>query len=141
MPDALKSVNLFFDACNAHDLDAVARCYTEDVIFVTPSGQAEGCDQALSHHAVIWDAFPDESFTILHTIAQGDDVGMAVLITATHTGPLLLAKGEIAEPTGLRVSIRSWWTFSVLEGLIESHQLYWDQLEMYAQLGLTYSPA
>ncbi|GII61332.1 hypothetical protein Skr01_14170 [Sphaerisporangium krabiense] len=136
MPEAAKRVDLFFDACNAHDLEAVARHYAPDVILVAPGGLAEGLDEVLSYHDVVWRAFPDERFTVLQTIAQGEEVATTVLLSGTHTGPFLLAGGEVVQPTGRHVSVRSCWTFTLQDTLIADHQLFLDQLELYTRLGV-----
>jgi steroid delta-isomerase-like uncharacterized protein len=136
MRGAMAQVERFFEAVNAQDLEAVADCYASDVFLRTPSGQADGREEALFFHQVIWEALPDQRFTINNAIVQGDDVAVAVVINATHDGPLLLAGGDVVPPTGRRVSLRACWMFSVKDDLITSHQLYWDQLELYTQLGL-----
>ncbi|MBO3749886.1 nuclear transport factor 2 family protein [Streptosporangiaceae bacterium NEAU-GS5] len=129
-------VDRFFEAVNAQDLDAVAGCCAADVFLRTPSGQADDRDEALYFHQVIWDAFPDQRFTIDKAITQDTDVVVAVTITGTHEGPLLLAGGSVMAPTGRRMSLSACWTFCVEDDLIMSHQLYWDQLELYAELGI-----
>ncbi|MBO3749278.1 ester cyclase [Streptosporangiaceae bacterium NEAU-GS5] len=136
MPGLAEHVHRFFEACNTHDLAVLARCYAPDVFLKTPGGQAEGRDEVLSVHQMIWDGIPDLCVTALQTIEEDDDVAAPSVMSGTHRGPLLLPGGDDVAATGRPVSFRSCWIFTMQEGLIVSHQLYWDQLELYVQLGL-----
>ena len=136
MLGVVDDVNRFFEACNSHDRDLLARCYAPNVFLTTPGGQADGCEEAVSFHEAIWGAFPDMKVTALQTIVQGDDVAAATVIGGTHAGPLLLPGGGVVPATNRPLCVRSCWIFTIQDSLIVSHQLYWDQLEMYVQLGL-----
>ncbi|GAA4582323.1 hypothetical protein GCM10023194_16720 [Planotetraspora phitsanulokensis] len=129
-------VDRFFAACNAHDSDLLGRCFASNVAAVGPDGQAESREEVVSYYAVIWTAVPDMRFTVWQTIVEGEEVAATALGTGTHTGPLLITGGDLVPGTGRRISIRCCWVFTVEQGLIVSYHLFYDQLEMYAQLGL-----
>ncbi|MGV9778770.1 hypothetical protein [Streptosporangium sp. NPDC003464] len=50
--------------------------------------------------------------------------------------PFLLAGGEVLPATGRRVSLRCCCVFALSDNLVVSQRVYFDQLELYAQLGL-----
>ncbi len=137
MTDAVTLVQDFFAAWNTHSWDTLVSHYDPDGVWVAPAGQGEGRDEILSYHTAIWEAFPDVHTSVLHTIAEGDDVAALTLINGTHQGPFLLPGGATVQPTGRRVSCRCCWIFTLEAGCIRNQRVYWDQLELYAQLGLS----
>ncbi|WP_239114682.1 ester cyclase [Planotetraspora kaengkrachanensis] len=127
----------FFAACNAHDPDRLAQCFAPHVAAVGPDGEAEGREEVVSYYEVIWTAAPDMRFTVWQTITEGDEIATTALATGTHNGPLLMPGGDSAPGTGRRIGLRCCWVFTVEQDLIASYHLFYDQLEMYAQLGLS----
>jgi len=69
-------------------------------------------------------------------VLADDGAATEVVVTGTHTGPMLSPNGEIP-PTGRRISLRSASVLQMKDGLIASEHVYLDQLEMKGQLGLT----
>ncbi len=57
-------------------------------------------------------------------------------VSMTHTGPLAVAAGALIEPTGLRVVVHGVTVAEFREDRICSLRQYWDELELYEQLGL-----
>ncbi len=57
--------------------------------------------------------------------------------TMTHTGPLVLAEGEIVEPTGTRITLNGATVAEFRGDRICSLRQYWDELAVFEQLGLT----
>src|SRR5689334_16712154 len=99
MPGVLDDVSRFFEACNSHDRDLLARCYAPAVLLTAPARRAEGCDDAVSFYKAIWNAFPDMNVTELQTIVQGDEVAAAIVIGGRQTGPLVLPGGRVVPAT------------------------------------------
>ncbi|ETK30484.1 ester cyclase [Microbispora sp. ATCC PTA-5024] len=140
MPDVVNAVSVvdrFFSAYNAHDPEAVLSCFAPQAASVGPPGQSENRDQILSYYELIWTGFPDVTFTVWQTITEGDEVAATSMAAGTHTGPFTLPDGEVIQGTGRRVAARVCWVFGVENGLIVSQQVFYDQLEVYAQLGLS----
>ncbi|GII59017.1 hypothetical protein Pth03_74060 [Planotetraspora thailandica] len=134
--EAAGVVDRFFAACNAHNSELLGRCFAPHIAAVGPDGEAEGREQVVSYYEVIWMAVPDMRFTVWQTITEGDEVAATALVTGTHTGPLLMPGGESLSGTGRRVGFRCCWVLTVEQRLIVSYHLFYDQLEMYSQLGL-----
>ncbi|TDD32035.1 hypothetical protein E1286_44135 [Nonomuraea terrae] len=129
-------VDRLIAAVNAHDMEACLRCYSVAATMVGPEMQAEGRAQITSYHAHVWDGIPDVSITVWDRISNGDRVAVETTFNGTHTGPFLIAGGRVIEPSGRRVSFRGCWIFTVEDNLIITHRLYFDQLELYTQLGV-----
>ncbi|MCT9933107.1 nuclear transport factor 2 family protein [Planotetraspora sp. A-T 1434] len=136
MSDAEKIVDQAIRTLNDHDLDGTMRWFSRDVVRVGPAGQAEGHEEVASYYALFLDAFPDARVTVWSTYAFGDIVVVEGMCTGTHRGPLLLPGGEVLEPTGRGVSVRMCAAFTVENGLIVSCRNYFDQLELFARLGV-----
>ncbi|MEW9527734.1 ester cyclase [Microbispora sp. NPDC049125] len=126
-----------FAAFNAHDPELLTRCLAPHVAAVGPDGEAEGREEVLSYYTLIWTAAPDLGLMVWQTITEGNEVAATALAAGTHTGPLLMPGGESVDGTGRRLSVRCCWFLTVEEGLIVSQHVFFDQLELYAQLGLS----
>lgn len=135
MPDV---VDRLVAALNAHDMQACLRCYSDAATMVGPEMQADGHEQIASYHAHVWDAVPDVSMTVWDRISQGDRAAVETTFHGTHTGPFLIAGGQVVEPSGRRVSFHACWVFTIENDLIIAHRLYFDQLELYTQLGVAF---
>jgi hypothetical protein len=62
------------------------------------------------------------------------------VLAGTHTGPLRTPQGEVPA-TGRRVESHGIAVQRVRAGLVESEHLYFDQLDLLAQLGVLPEPA
>ena len=130
-------VDRYFNACNAHDLDAVMRCYCSKPVAVGPGGPMEGRSEVASYHTGIWQAFPDLHATVMQKVSEGETTAVAAVGTGRHTGSFPVIAGEVLPATGRYVSVRCCWFFSTAGGLIVHQQVFYDQFEMYLQLGLS----
>ncbi|WP_440104264.1 ester cyclase [Streptosporangium sp. H16] len=123
------------DAANDHDLEAMMRCYSPQAVTVAPGGVAEGHDQIHSYYAHFFEAFPDLRVTVWSAVEEGDGIAHEWSIAATHVGSFL-APGAVLPPTNRRIRIRAGSVRTVEGGLILSHRIYYDQLELLSQLGV-----
>jgi predicted ester cyclase len=126
------------DRWNAHDREGWQAIYDlERLEVLAPGGVrltgAEGAD-------AFWDtwneAFPDNQ---LSTVAMHEDASMGVLearFVGTHTGTLRGPAGEIPA-TGKSVDVRFCDIHRVADGKIIDTHLYFDQMDLLTQLGLT----
>ncbi|PZG19297.1 ester cyclase [Nonomuraea aridisoli] len=124
------------DAVNAHDVPGVLACYSRDAVYVTPCGVAEGHDQIRWMYEQLFRAFPD--FHAAAWFELGDCDNPAVTewtYTGTHDGPFLLPDGREIAATHRRITVRATCSAHVTEGKIDSHREYYDQLELFSQLG------
>lgn len=132
MPDV---VDRLMSALNAHDLNAVMRCYVADAVAVGPELAAENPDEIASYYLHTWQGFPDFRLTVWEKIVCHDLIAAETLATGTHSGPYLVPGGEVLEATGRSVSVRCSWVFTTESDYILSQRLYFDQLELYSRLG------
>ncbi|GAB3141862.1 nuclear transport factor 2 family protein [Microbispora hainanensis] len=132
-------VDRYFSAYNAHDLDAVMGCFCLKPTAVGPGGPVEGRSEVASYHTVIWSAFPDLHVTVLRKIVEGEVAAVTTVGTGRHTGPFPLTTSEMLHGSWRYVSVRCGWFFTVQDGLIVDQQIFFDQLELYLQLGLPLS--
>ncbi|MEZ0075791.1 ester cyclase [Planotetraspora sp. GP83] len=124
------------DTINAHDLPGILSCYSTDAVYVTPSGVAEGHDQIAWMYEQFFRGFPDFHATAWFELSECDNPAITEwTYTGTHTGPFLLPNGREIVGTGHRVALRATCATHVQHGKITSHREYFDQLELYSQLG------
>lgn len=136
-PEEIKDA--LIDAINDHDLEALLRCYSPQAVLVSPTGMAEGHDQISSFYGYFFEALPDLRVTPWSMIERGDGRVHEWCLSATHLGPFLVPGGGVLEPTGRKVNIRVCSVRTVENGLTLSHRYYFDQLELFVQLGAALS--
>ncbi|WP_181448941.1 ester cyclase [Nonomuraea aridisoli] len=137
MPDV---VDRLLDAVNAHDMEAVARCYSAQAVMIGPELQADGPEEIRSYHDHVWEGFPDIRMTVWERLEQNDTVVLEGAFTGTHEGRFLISEGRLLEPTGNVVNFRFCWLFTKENDLISAHRAYHDQAEIYHQLGIRFVP-
>ncbi|MFC4534120.1 ester cyclase [Sphaerisporangium dianthi] len=137
MSDDREVTDELITAFNACDLTRAASLYDPRASYVCPGGLAEGREEITSYFALYHEAFPDVAVTVHDKGTCGDMVIFEWTLTSTHTGPLLLPSGVVAEPTGRRVVVRGCDVRTMENGLITSQRVYYDQLEMLSQLGVS----
>jgi predicted ester cyclase len=76
------------------------------------------------------DAFSDLRFELQETIAEGDTVMAAAVMTGRHTGPF----NGIA-PTGRPIAHKQVHIFTIADGQISRHRAVRDDLGLLLQLG------
>jgi predicted ester cyclase len=123
------------EAINAHDLHQLLQYYSPDAALVTPMGVAEGHEQIAWFYEQFFKGFPDLRKTAWLEVACGDPVVTEWTVTGTHTGPFLLPEGREVQGTGRRITIRTSCAYHVDNGVIVAQREYYDQLELYSQLG------
>jgi steroid delta-isomerase-like uncharacterized protein len=132
--NAIEVVQRSNKAYNAHDADALAALYAEDVTYSHPRA-GQGTGKAIVNFAkTVWAAYPDVSIEL---ITAGDTGGGLVatqwIFRGTQTGPYL--GGTPA--TGRTVTLPG-ASFTQVEGeKIRSEQTYFDRQNLFEQLGLT----
>lgn len=124
-------------AVNARDMDAYLANQQPDVEFVIPGGVTlRGRDQLRQYAEAQWTAFPDGKLVFGGQVLSEDAAATEVTFTGTHTGQMHTPAG-VLEPTGRTVSLTSVSMLRIEDGLISSEHVYFDQLELMTQLGLS----
>ncbi|GGL18127.1 hypothetical protein Sme01_55480 [Sphaerisporangium melleum] len=140
MPDDPSVDDQLINAVNARDLAAATRLFGPRATYVCPGGVAEGREEIGSYFAIYYDAFADLTVTAHEKSACGDLVTLEWTLTGTHTGPLLLPGGDLAAPTGRRIAVRGCHVRTMDAGMIATLRVYYDQLELLTQLGISCLP-
>ncbi|RCG27292.1 nuclear transport factor 2 family protein [Sphaerisporangium album] len=135
MPDATEVKRRLFRAFNDHDMDGVLACYSPDAVLVTPAGVAEGHEQISWYYEHFLEAFTDLCITPWHMYQCGDVTVHEWTLMGTHNGPFLAPSGAVLEATGRQIVVRGAGVCAIARGKIITNREYYDQLELYAQLG------
>ena len=138
MGEAREVMDRMTNAVQANDRDALAACYADDAVVVTPdAGEITGRDAIVRYFLQYSDSFSNFSYEYvqkhesLHAaIDEGHFIG-------TNDGPLPLPSGETIPATGRQIRVRECDVATVQNGQIIVHHVYFDQLEFMSQLGLT----
>ncbi|MGW0807699.1 ester cyclase [Nonomuraea sp. NPDC002799] len=128
------------DAITEHTLEGILRLYSPQAVFVAPGGMAEGRDQIATYYEHIFEGFPDVRATLWRKITAGSVTLHEWTLTGTHLGPFLIPGGGTLDATGKGVAVRACSTATMDSDLIVSHQFYFDQLELFASLGVRLTP-
>jgi steroid delta-isomerase-like uncharacterized protein len=127
-------VERLVESWNAHDRDAVAKCYAPDAVSrdITLSGEPlRGRDAIRNAAGMYMGAFPDLRFDIRRVACDGDLICEEWRATGTHEGNLMGL-----EATGRKGSTLGCNVIQVGDdGLIHSETTYWDAAGLYRQLG------
>ncbi|MEV7007489.1 ester cyclase [Streptosporangium sp. NPDC051022] len=136
MTDAREVRDGYTAAFNLHDMDALLRTVSPAGVTVSPEGLSQGHEELASYLEEFWEAFPDIRAVVVESFDVGDDVTVdEVVMVGTHKGPYLLPDGQVIPATGRPVSLRCCYVCTIENRLIVSLRLYFDQAELFAQLG------
>ena len=125
------------DALNSRDLAAVGACFAEDAEAVDPfSSTTRGREQIVESWRAVFEAFPDGAASPERKHESGNTAMDEWTFSGTHSGPLRTPDGEEIPATGRRVTMRGADFATVENGVITSHRVYFDQMELLGQLGL-----
>jgi ketosteroid isomerase-like protein len=137
MSEARDVLDRLTAAVVAKDAKAVAECYAEDAVAVTPDeGELRGRDRIAEYLLQFGSAFADLEYRYLQKHDAGNVAIDEGYITGTHTGPLNTPSGETIPPTGKQIEVRSCDVATVDGDVITQHRFYFDQMEFLGQLGL-----
>jgi predicted ester cyclase len=124
-------------AVTSGDRDAIVRLYAADAVVEAPDGpRIEGASAIADYHLSLKRAFPDASYEYRSGFEFGSTAVDEGWFVGTHTGVLSTPAGDVP-PTGRRLRVRACDVLEVVDGVGVAHRLYYDQLEIMAQLGLT----
>ena len=126
----------YVERYNAGDLDGVMDLYAEDAVQIMPEGTFVGRSAIRERLARDLVACPDIDWTVLSFVEQDDAFCDEWSFVATHTGPFKLPDGTEFAPTGKRVQLRGMELCRVRDGKLVIDNLYYDNMAVFAQLGL-----
>ncbi|GAA3840334.1 nuclear transport factor 2 family protein [Streptomyces phyllanthi] len=121
----------------ARDPKAIAECFAQDAVAVTPdAGELRGRDHIVEYFEQVAEMFPQPTYTSLRKYETGDTAIDEGFLGGRNTGPIALPDGETIPATQREVRIRGCDLATVEDGVIVSYRLYFDQAELFTQLGL-----
>lgn len=126
---------------NAHDREGWTACAAEDIEVIVSGGVRLTGQQGAAQLFDTWtEAFPDTHVEHVLQVVEGDNAVQESHFRGTHTGTMRSPAGEIPA-TGREVDIPFTALMSVRDGKMTGFRVYFDQLDMLSQLGLTDSTA
>jgi steroid delta-isomerase-like uncharacterized protein len=136
--EAKKVLEQAIERWNAGDRDGWAALYTDDVIYEAPGGaRISGLsDLKEKYFDALVTAAPDRGSADVVLFAEGDVVVEQARYTGTHTGTWRSPDGAEIPATGKTVDFPFIGVFKVEDGKISSIRIYYDQVDVFTQLGL-----
>jgi ketosteroid isomerase-like protein len=139
MPTAREIKDKLHDAVNEHDIEQIIECFAPDAVYVTPAGVVEGREQIAWYYEHLFAGFPDLRIVSWHKVVCDEPAVTEFTMAGTHSGPFLLPDGRVLEGTGRHITVRAAGAAFIEDGKIITDRDYYDQLELYSQLGLSLS--
>ena len=123
---------------NAGDRVAWSSLYADDVVYEAPGGQRISglANLEEQYFDALLKAAPDRLSRDVVLIAEGEYVVEQARYVGTHTGPLRSPAGVEVPATGKPFDFEFVGIFRIREGKIRSIRIYFDQMELFMQLGL-----
>jgi ketosteroid isomerase-like protein len=118
------------------DGSTIRELCTEDVMAWTPALSASSITELAAELERRDNAFSDIELEVAPLDVGGDYACAEWSVSMTHSGPLLLAGGEVVEPTGTRITLNGATVAEFRGDRICSVRQYWDELAVFEQLGL-----
>ncbi len=133
--DNIRVVHAFYEAYNAHDLDAMDRLRVVEFVSESTAGSLN-VERVHRFDQSLITAFPDLHFDITLTVAEGDYVVLHWTATGTNNGVLRTPSRVAVQPTGRKVSLVGSQTFELNNSKIIRNWFFTDMASLLAQLGL-----
>jgi predicted ester cyclase len=141
MAQAKDTAARFIAAFNAHDESALRELNATDAKFEAPGGVNLTGRDASSGYAIAWlKAFPDANMIVRNEVVSDPWVVQECRFEGTHTAPLQGPNGMIAA-TGRRLVSNCVQVGRYENGQAVHVRLYYDQIDVLAQLGQMPVPA
>jgi ketosteroid isomerase-like protein len=109
---------------------------TDDVTAWTPALSASTILELTAEFERRDQAFSDIELDVAPLDVGGDYACAEWSVSMRHTGPLVLAGGEVVEPTGTRITLNGATVAEFRGDRICSLRQYWDELAVFEQIGL-----
>lgn len=134
-PDTEQLVSEYASIWNERKYEKIPDVISESFAMydpVAPDGVARGHDGLEQFIRAVVSGFPDFQVTILDMLSIEDRVMYEAEMSMTHEGEF----NEIP-PTGEKAELRYMGKINVADGKVQEHRVYFDQQELFEQLGLT----
>jgi ketosteroid isomerase-like protein len=118
------------------DSSSIRDLCTDDVAAWTPALSASSISELTAELERRDQAFSDIELQVAPLDVGGDYACAEWSVSMRHTGPLVLAGGEVVEPTGTRITLNGATVAEFRDDRICSLRQYWDELAVFEQFGL-----
>jgi ketosteroid isomerase-like protein len=135
MSEADQVRETFIAAVARGDVETIVGLYHPDAVMEAPEGRFEGKEQIEGYYRAQLSPM-DAVLRVVAVHGEGDTLVGEWVMEATHARALGLPDGTVLPASGKRVTQRGADVASYQDGLIRTHRLYYDQLELLAELGL-----
>lgn len=140
MTEAREVVNHWMEAFNAHDEDGLRALSAADAVLEAPGDvHLDGRDAVVGYEMNWLAAFPDAEMAVEDEVVTDGWVVQRFTFEGTHSGTLSSPMGDIA-PTNRHLIGRGAQFMRVDNGVVAESHLYFDQMQVLAQLGLVGEP-
>ena len=137
MGEARDVMDRFTNAMMSGDFETVSTLYAREAVVIDPgAGEIKGPDNIVEFFKGFQEAFPDLTWEPLHEHESGNVAIDEGFLVGTNTGPIPMPSGDSIPATGKSMRMRECDIATVENGVITSHQLYYDQMDFLSQLGL-----
>ena len=136
MSDTRQAFDAWIEAFNSHDEAAIRAATADDCTFEGPAGVRVQGGDAVTGYAMNWlNAFSDAKLEVDTVVVDGDWVAHTGTFKGTHDGTLSSPEGDVPA-TGRRLEGRCSQFVRFQDGKSVEEYLYYDQMDVVAQLGL-----
>jgi steroid delta-isomerase-like uncharacterized protein len=131
--DQIRAIQRWAAEWSAHDMDRLLQLFTPDVVYedVTMGVVSRGLAELRAFGEGFFSGFPDVTFELRFSAANGASGAAEWIMRGTHTGDL---PGMPA--TGKRIEVRGASVFEFVGDRIRRCSDYWDMATFLKQLGL-----
>lgn len=131
----------WYDAWNAHDVDAVSALMTEDVRYEDPSAPEpilNGRRQVEEYVRAAFAAVPDLRLDKQEewVTPGGAVIASSFRFSGTFQAPLTAPGLPPLAPTGGQLDILGMDRSEIRDGRLARHQIFWDMVELGRQMGV-----
>jgi glyoxylase-like metal-dependent hydrolase (beta-lactamase superfamily II)/predicted ester cyclase len=132
-PGPARVARTYFDAVAARDVDAMIACWAPGGIEnIAPIGQLSVPDGVRTFFTELFAAVPDQKFEVLDIVAARNQAAVRWRSSGTFCGGPFMG----VEPTGSRIELEGIDLLTVVDGLIQRNDAYYDGTQFARQIGM-----
>lgn len=142
-PESMQAKDIaldFVNRLNSGDIAGAAALMAEDSVNHAAVPEAQGRAGFVRIVGKVREAFPDMTYKVEDTLADGDRCFVRMTVTGTHTGTFNMNKLSVP-PSGKRITFERMDLLRVANGRIVEHWMTHDLAAFARQLGLEIRPA
>lgn len=128
----IEVVQRYIDASNSHDLEAIAKEFSEGATYIDPAvGQEISGDVITGYLQGLFASFPDLKYEVTSMIGQGDTVVFEWVMEGNNSG-----EGPAHPATHRKLTLPGIDFLELQDGKIYKARVYFDRASYADQMGL-----